>query len=88
MIGEALLMSYGFNTQFSLAGLASRQASAQGVVLHADWQVSVRVTPTKISPNSGRCFLLSAKIVPLYDLDSRETLPINPGQWDSCRGVN
>lgn len=55
---------------------------------YANRQVSVKITPIKISPDSGRYFLWSTVIILLWDFDLRETLPINAGWWNSCRGVN
>lgn len=84
LIGETLLMSYRLDTLFGQAASASRETSAEDVVVHTDEQVSVRVTPTKTS----LCFVRSTLIVLLEDISSREAPPINPEQWNSWLGVN
>ena len=51
LVEETLLMSYGFDTWFDWGGLASMSAPAEGMVVNANGQVSVGITPIKISPN-------------------------------------
>ena len=45
-------------------------------MVHAYWQGSVEVTPTKTSPNNGKHFTQSTTNIPLQDIDSRKTSPL------------
>ena len=50
---ETLLTFYGFSTS------ASRQVPAEGMLVRADWQVNMEVTPTKTFSNNNRHLLQS-----------------------------
>ena len=82
-----LLMSEGFHTPFGWAGAASRWPSAEGTVAHADWQVRMGVTPPETPPKSSRCFLWPTRMVHLQDTDSREHLPLTPGNGAAVGGL-
>ena len=80
LVKKTLLTFYGFNTS------ASRQVPAEGMLVHADWQVNMKVTPTKplqITTDTSLSLLDHASI----GCHSRETPLINPGQWDSFGGL-
>ena len=53
LVKKTLLTFYGFSTS------ASRQVPAEGMLVHADWQVNMKVTPTKTPSNNNRHILKS-----------------------------
>lgn len=51
LVKKTLLTFYGFSTS------ASSQVPAEGMLVHADWQVNMKVTPTKTPSNNNRYIL-------------------------------